>query len=155
MQVINLKSGYEKAIPINILGAISQENNFVFLNDGKLGISYNLDISDMYGTPFGNTEDDFSEFLSDFENCFLELKMYFLEPFEIVYFTYTGEYSANMWSFNKGVLKNSFGWIGDFCPRCKSDSEKDDFVDQNYPLLKQGEPSSELLKGLRKELAKV
>ena len=155
MQVVELKSGYQKVIPINFLGCICQENEFIYLNDDKIGISYNMDISDMYGSPFGEGEDDYAKVLSIFEDTFLKLKNYFSKKFEIVYFTYDGEYTANMWSFDGKKLKNASGWIGDLCDGCEEDSERDAFVDKNYPLLKSGSPTFELLDSLRSMLVEV
>ena len=155
MQVVELKSGYQKVIPINFLGCICQENEFIYLNDDKIGISYNMDISDMYGSPFGEGEDDYAKVLSIFEDTFLKLKNYFSKKFEIIYFTYDGEYTANMWSFDGKKLKNASGWIGDLCDGCEEDSERDAFVDKNYPLLKSGSPTFELLDSLRSMLVEV
>jgi hypothetical protein len=156
MQTINLKDGYESAIDSSVLDKIIEENDFIYLHDNVLEISYNLDKSDMYGSPFGEEEDDFESFISNFEKSFFDLKEFFDEDFEIVYFTYTDEYSATMWSHEAGKLLRSFGWIGDFCNNCEDaddeDEARDEFVDANYADLKQGCPSDELLDGLREAL---
>lgn len=156
MQTINLKTGFEAVINPTILEKIREENEFIYLHDNVLEISYNLDKSDMYGSPFGDEEDDYESFIRKFEKSFYSLKEYFAEDFEIVYFTYTDEYTANMWKFEGGKLMRSFGWIGDFCSTCEDaddeDEARDEFVDANYADLKQGYPSEELLDGLREAL---
>ena len=156
MQAINLKPGFEAVINPTILEKIREENEFIYLHDNLLEISHNLDKSDMYGSPFGEEEDDYESFIRKFEKSFYSLKEYFAEDFEIVYFTYTDEYTANMWKFEGGKLMRSFGWIGDFCSTCEDaddeDEARDEFVDANYADLKQGYPSEELLEGLREAL---
>ena len=47
-----------------------------------------------------------------------------------------------MWKYDGKKLYNSSGWIGDFCADCEEDSDNDQFVDNNYPLLKEGNPSN-------------
>jgi hypothetical protein len=156
MQTIKLKKGFESAINQEILEKITIENEFIYLNEDNLEISYNLDVSDMDDSPFGDDESDFESFIEEFEESLPELKDYFSHDFEIVYFTYNGEYSATMWKYEAGKLMKSSGWIGDFCNNCEDaddeDEARDEFVDANYPNLKQGYPSEELLDGLRAAL---
>lgn len=156
MQTINLKPGFESVINPTVLEKITIENEFIYLHENVLEISYNLDKSDMYGSPFGEEEDDYESFIRKFEKSFYSLKEFFAEDFEIVYFTYTDEYTANMWKLEGGKLMRSFGWIGDFCSTCEDaddeDEARDEFVDANYADLKQGYPSEELLNSLREAL---
>jgi hypothetical protein len=126
----------------------------VYISDDTLQIGYNLDISDIYDSPFGDTESDYEDFIKRFIKSFPSFKNYFAEDFEIVYFTYTGEYTATMWKYENGVLLSNSGWIGDFCSTCQDDEERDEFVNRNYPDLKEGYPSDELLDALRKGLTR-
>jgi len=156
MQAISLKEGFESVINPEVLEKITIENEFIYLHENNLEISYNLDVSDMDDSPFGDDESDFENFIEKFEESLSELKEYFSEDFEIVYFTYSDEYTATMWKLESGKLMKSSGWIGDFCNSCDDaddeDAARDEFVDANYSDLKQGYPSDELLDGLRKAL---
>lgn len=157
MQTISLKDGYESVIIPNVLEKITIHNEFIYIHDNNLQIGYNLDKSDMYGSPFGDDEGAFESFIQLFERSFPDLKDFFSDDFEIVYFTYTDEYSATMWKYENGKLMHSSGWIGDFCNSCEDvddeDEARDSFVDANYAELKQGYPSDKLLDGLRVALA--
>jgi len=157
MQTIFMKKGFESVINPQTLEKISIDNEFIYLHDNNLEISYNLDVADMYDSPFGEDENDFNSFIELFEESLSQLKDYFAEDFEIVYFTYNGEYTATMWKFEEGKLVKSSGWIGDFCNSCDDaddeDEARNEFVDANYPDLKEGYPSEELLDGLRKTLS--
>lgn len=147
-----MKKGFESVIP-QILEKITIENEFIYLHDNNLEISYNLDVSNMYDSPFGDDTDDFISFIELFEESLPQLKDYFSEDFEIVYFTYNDEYTATMWKFESGKLMTTSGWIGDFyssCDDADDDEARNEFVDANYPDLKEGYPSEELLDGLRK-----
>ena len=156
MQTIKLLPGFEKIISKDLLEKISVENDFVYLENNILSVSYNLDVSDMYGSSIGDDEDEFNEFLNSFFfMTFPKLIKYFAEEFEIVFFTYNSEYTADMWKYDGKKLYNSSGWIGDFCADCEEDSDNDQFVDNNYPLLKEGNPSEELISGLRLALNEV
>lgn len=119
-------------------------------------ISHTLDKVKIYNSPFGKNDDDFEDFISRFEKSFDSIKEFFSGDFEIVYFTYTDEYTATMWKFEACRLMRSFGWIGNFCSNCEDaddeDEARDEFVDANYADLKQGYPSEELLDGLRDAL---
>lgn len=156
MQTINLKPGFKSDINQIVLEKITEENEFIYLHDNALEISYNLDKTEMYGSPFGEEEDDFGDFIRMFEKSFYSLKEFFTKDFEIVYFTYTDEYTATMWKYGEGKLLRRSGWIGDFCNSCgdadDEDEARDEFVDANYADLKQGYPSEELLNGLREAL---
>jgi hypothetical protein len=156
MQTIKLLPGFEKIISEDLFVKISSENDFVYLENNILNISYNLDVSDMYGSSLGEDEDEFNEFLSSFfYMTFPKLTKYFVGEFEIIFFTYSSEYTADMWKFDGKKLYNSSGWIGDFCIDCEEDSNQDEFVDNNYLLLKEGNPTEELIIGLRSALKKV
>jgi hypothetical protein len=156
MQTVNLKPGFESILKPTLFEKITEENEFIYLHDNVLEISYNLDKSDMYGSPFGEDEDDFESLIRIFEKSLKSLKEFFADDFEIVYFTYTDEYTATMWKFKDGELLHSSGWIGDFCISCEDaddeDEARDAFVDANYTDLKEGYPSEELLDGLRTAL---
>jgi hypothetical protein len=112
----------------------------------------------MFHSPFGEDESDFESLISQFEYLFPMLKDFFDEDFEIVYFTYTGEYTVTMWKYQGGKLMRSKGWIGDYCLSIEdaddddADAAKNEFVDDNYQDLKEGYPSDELLDGLRSKL---
>jgi hypothetical protein len=111
----------------------------------------------MYDSPFGENEKQVNDFLKSFERNFPKLDKYFAHDFEIVYFAYNDEYSATMWKFEDSKLLTSSGWIGDFCNDCSEaddeDEARNEFVDNNYPDLKEGNPSEELLEGLRSALS--
>jgi hypothetical protein len=157
MQTIDLKPGFEAAINPSVLEKILEENEFIYLHDNVLEISYDLDKSNMYGSPFGEEEDDFEDFIREFEKSISSLKEFFIEDFEIVYFTYTDEYTANMWKLEDGKLLHSSGWIGDFCNSCEDEDDEDEardaFVDANSADLREGYPSEDLLDGLRAALS--
>jgi hypothetical protein len=61
MQTIKLLPGFEKIISKDLLEKISVENDFVYLENNILSVSYNLDVSDMYGSSIGDDEDEFNE----------------------------------------------------------------------------------------------
>lgn len=159
MQTILLKDGFQEVLNPEFIDKISQENDFIYLDSNELNISYNLDKSDMYESSLGDNEDDFYEIISKLEDKFKDLKPYFADDFEIVYFTYNDEYSVSMWKFQNGILSNNSNWIGSFCTACddiEDEDEKDDarssFVDENYISIKEGYPSDEILEGLRNGL---
>ena len=159
MQTILLKEGFEDVFTADFITKVSQENEFIYLNSNELNISYNLDKSDMYGSSLGDNEDDFFEIISKLEDKFKDLKPYFTDDFEIVYFTYNDEYSVSMWKFQNGILSNNSNWIGSFCTACDDiadEDEKDDarssFVDENYISIKEGYPSDEILEEIRNGL---
>lgn len=156
MQTIKLKVGFESAINQEILEKITIENDFIYLNSNNLEIGFNLDVFNMDDSPFGDDDSDFESFIELFEESFPELKDYFSHDFEIVYFTYSGEYSATMWKYEAGKLLKSSGWIGNFCNNCDYADDEDEargkFVDANFANLKKGYPSEDLLDGLRAAL---
>jgi len=157
MQTIELKSGFKSIIDDEILKRISIENEYIYLENNVLSLSFNLDVTEMYDSPFGENEKQVNNFLKSFERIFSKLDKYFEHDFEIVYFTYNDEYSATMWKYENNKLLTSSGWIGDFCNDCSEaddeDEARNEFVDNNYPDLKEGNPSEELLEGLRSALS--
>jgi hypothetical protein len=159
MQTIVLKEGFENIFSKEFMEKSTQENEFIYFDSNELNISYNLDINDMHGSILGDEESNFFEFVYEFEKNFSRLKDYFVEEFEIVYFTYNEEYKASMWKFHDGKLLKNSDWIGGFCKSCEDIEDEDDkeeeqnrFVDDNYPDLKAGNPTEELLEGLREGL---
>jgi len=113
----------------------------------------------MYGSSLGDDENDFFEIISELEKKFENLTPFFTDDFEIVYFTYNAEYSVSMWKFQNGILSNNSDWIGEFCSSCddiddedEMEEARDSFVDENYQSIKDGNPSDEILEGLRKGL---
>jgi len=157
MQTIELKSGFKSIIDDEILKRISIENEYIYLENNVLSLSFNLDVTEMYDSPFGENEKQVNNFLKSFERIFSKLDKYFEHDFEIVYFTYNDEYSATMWKYENNKLLTSSGWIGDFCNDCSEaddeDEARNEFVDNNYPDLKENNPSEELLEGLRSALS--
>lgn len=157
MQAIELKNGFRSVLDEEILKKISIENEYIFLENNVLSLSFNLDVTEMYDSPFGENEMQVNDFLKSFERNFPKLDKYFAHDFEIVYFAYNDEYSATMWKFEDSKLLTSSGWIGDFCNDCSEaddeDEARNEFVDNNYPDLKDGNPSEELLEGLRSALS--
>ena len=99
MQTIELKSGFKSIIDDEILKRISIENEYIYLENNVLSLSFNLDVSEMYDSPFGENEKQVNNFLKSFERIFSKLDKYFAHDFEIVYFTYNDEYSATMWKY--------------------------------------------------------
>ena len=157
MQAIELKNGFRSVLVEEILKKISIKNEYIFLENNVLSLSFNLDVTEMYDSPFGENEKQVNDFLKSFERNFPKLDKYFAHEFEIVYFAYNDEYSATMWKFEDSKLLTSSGWIGDFCNDCSEaddeDEARNEFVDNNYPDLKEGNPSEELLEGLRSALS--
>ena len=159
MQAILLKEGFQDVFTPEFITKISEENDFIYLDSNELNISFNLDKSDMYGSSLGDDENDFFEIISELEKKFENLTPFFTDDFEIVYFTYNAEYSVSMWKFQNGILSNNSDWIGEFCSSCddiddedEMEEARDSFVDENYQSIKDGNPSDEILEGLRKGL---
>ena len=163
MQSILLKQGFENVFSSGFLEKVTQENDFIYLDKNELNISSNLDLGDMYGSPFGNDEAEFNEVVSELLEKLPHLKDYFLDDyFEIVFFQYNGEYAATMYQFKDGKLKYNSDWIGEFCSSCADIEDEDEryeeqgsFVDENTQDLKDGYPSQELLDGLIEGLYEV
>ena len=61
MQSILLKQGFENVFSSGFLEKVTQENGFIYLDKNELNISSNLDLRDMYGSPFGNDETEFND----------------------------------------------------------------------------------------------
>ena len=159
MQSILLKSGFLDVFTPEFIAKVTQENDFIYLDSNELNISYNLDKSDLYGSSLGDDEDDFFEIISELEKKFKNLNPYFSDDFELVYFTYNAEYSVSMWKYQNGILSNNSDWIGYFCSSCddiddeeEADDARNSFVDENFPSIKDGNPSEEILGALRNGL---
>jgi hypothetical protein len=163
MQAILLKKGFEYVFSSEFLEKVTQENEFIYLDSNELNISSNLDLAEMYGSPFGNDEKEFAEVVSELLEKLPLLKEYFIDDFfEIVFFQYNGEYTATMYQLKDGKLKYNSGWIGEFCSSCEDIEDEDEkyeeqgrFVDENTQDLKDGYPSQELLDGLIEGLYEV
>jgi hypothetical protein len=150
---ILLREGFKNVFSSDFLKYTEVENDFIQISSDGLEIGYNLDVEDM---DVADSDDENNTLISELENSLPQLKDYIIEDFEITYFTYDDEYTATMWKYSEGKLLKNYGWIGDFCESCKEiedESEKEsaqnDFVDENYSELKYGNPSMELLDGLR------
>lgn len=163
MQAILLKKGFKNVFSSEFLEKVTQENEFIYLDNNELNISSNLDLGEMYGSPFGNDETEFAEFVSELLEKLPLLKEYFTDDFfEIVFFQYNGEYTATMYQLKDGKLKYNSDWIGEFCSSCEDIEDEDEkyeeqgrFVDENTQDLKDGYPSQELLDGLIEGLYEV
>ena len=107
------------------------------------------------------TEDECYEIINMFENTITGLKSY-ADPFEIIYFCYTGEYGVFMWKFDGAKLMSCGGWIGDYnpdegehnddcidCNQCESDNNYVDIITEE---LRSGSASDELRKSLINDL---
>ena len=158
MQTIFLNNNFQKIFSEKFISLISIPNDFIYLEKNMLSISFNLDIKDIIDSQCWNETEAF-EIISEFEQNFLNLKNYFLNDFEIIYFTYLHEYTVTIWHYSEGRLYNNTGWIGDFCKECKEIEDTDErenaqsiFVDDNYLDLKNGYPSDELVNELRNGL---
>jgi len=161
MQKISLKENFKDLFSDNFLKKTTTENEFIYIDieGSSLNISYNLDENDIYDSVFDDDEIPFHEIISELEEKLTQLKDFFTEDFEIIYFTYNSEYTSTMWQFDNNKLSTNTGWIGDFCEACEDiedDDERDnaqsEFVNENSAELKEGCPTEELLKAMREGL---
>ena len=161
MQNIFLKENFHKLFSNNFLKKTTVENEFIHISieGSSLNISYNLDENDIDDSIFDDDEIPFYEIISELEEKLPQLKDFFTEDFEIIYFTYNSEYTSTMWQFDNNKLSTNSGWIGDFCEACESiedederDNAQSEFVNENSAELKEGCPTEELLKAMREGL---
>lgn len=161
MQTIFLKENFHKLFNNNFLKKTTVENEFIHIDveGSSLNISYNLDENDIDDSIFDDDEIPFYEIISELEEKLPQLKDFFIEDFEIIYFTYNSEYTSTMWQFDNNKLSTNSGWIGDFCEACESiedederDNAQSEFVNENSAELKEGCPTEELLKVMREGL---
>jgi tetratricopeptide (TPR) repeat protein len=165
MQTIFLKEEFKDLFSEKFLNKTTIENEFIYIDveDSSLNISYNLDENDIYDSIFDNDDEiAFSEIISELEEKLPLLKDYFVEDFEIIYFKYDSEYNSTIWKFENATLLTNTGWIGDFCAECddiddedERDNARSEFVDENAAELKDGCPTEELLKEMRKGLSNI
>ena len=160
-QTIFLKENFHKVFTDNFLKTTTIENEFIHIDieGSSLNISYNLDENDIDDSIFNDDEIPFYEIISELEEKLPQLKDFFTEDFEIIYFTYDSEYTSTMWQFDNNKLSTNTGWIGDFCEACESiedederDNAQSEFVNKNSAELKEGCPTEELLKAMREGL---
>jgi hypothetical protein len=163
-QTIFLKENFHKVFTDNFLKTTTIENEFIHIDieGSSLNISYNLDENDIDDSIFNDDEIPFYEIISELEEKLPQLKDFFTEDFEIIYFTYDSEYTSTIWQFENNKLSTNTGWIGDFCEVCESiedaderDDAQSEFVNENSAELKEGCPSDELLKAMREGLYKI
>lgn len=77
---------------------------YIDIEGSSLNISYNLDENDIYDSVFDDDEIPFHEIISELEEKLTQLKDFFTEDFEIIYFTYNSEYTSTMWQFDNNKL---------------------------------------------------
>ena len=76
MQTICLTGPFHATIPPKLRKMMEQEIEFVFLRGHALYVGYDLDVSSMYGSPFGKSEADFSAFVNEFEALLPKLALF-------------------------------------------------------------------------------
>ena len=164
MQTIYLKKNFTQIFSENFLKKAMIDNEFIYIDieNLSLNISWNLDENDIYDSVFDDHEVPFWKIISELEEKLPELKEFFIEDFEIIYFTYNSEYTSTMWMFDKNKVKKNTGWIGDFCSECEdiededeSDDARNEFVNKNAADLKDGYPSEELIEKMKEGMYEV
>ena len=164
MQTIILKKNFTVLFSEKFLNKTTIENEFIYIDieGSSLNISCNLDENDIDDSVFDDDEIPFWEIISELEEKLPQLKDFFTEDFEIIYFKYDSEYTSTMWVFDNNNLRTNAGWIGDFCTECEDiedederDNARSEFVNENAAELKDSCPTEELLKEMKEGLYQV
>ncbi len=163
MQTILLKEGFESVFSTDFLEKVKQENEFIYLNMNRLNISFDLDVSNLYKSIWGEGEPEYQAEIDELEEKFPLLKNYFIDDFfEIVYYKFDDNF-VTMYQFKDNKVLSCSNSIYNLCqsylePFEDEDErfeELDNIVLLNIDDIKNGTPTDELLNALRQDLCEV
>lgn len=163
MQTILLKEGFESVFSTDFLEKVKQENEFIYLNMNRLNISFDLDVSNLYKSIWGEGEPEYQAEIDELEEKFPLLKNYFIDDFfEIVYYKFDDNF-VTMYQFKDNKVLSCSNSIYNLCqsylePFEDEDErfeELDNIVLLNIDDIKNGTPTHELLNALRQDLCEA